>query len=51
MPGNAGDQNWGGMTYDPVQGPDGKRYMVVTAGGFGIGDLSPAADYVVAFTL
>lgn len=32
-------------------GPDGKQYVVVSAGGFGIPDLSPASDYVVAFTL
>lgn len=36
------------MTY---QGPDGKQYVVVTAGGFGIPDLSPLGDYVVAFSL
>lgn len=33
------------------QGPDGKQYVVVTAGGFGIPDLSPLGDYVVAFAL
>ncbi len=33
------------------QGPDGKQYVVVTAGGFGIPDLSPTGDYVVAFSL
>ncbi len=32
-------------------GPDGKQYVVVTAGGFGIADLSPLGDYIVAFTL
>ena len=32
-------------------GPDGKQYVVVTAGGFGIPDLSPLGDYVVAFSL
>ncbi len=36
------------MTY---RGPDGKQYVVVSAGGFGIADFSPAADYVVAFSL
>ncbi len=53
-----GEQLWKGdlpasakavpMTY---QGPDGKQYVVVTAGGFGIPDLSPVGDYVVAFSL
>ncbi len=33
------------------QGPDGKQYIVVCAGGYGIPDLSPLGDYVVAFTL
>ncbi len=33
------------------QGPDGKQYVVVCAGGYGIPDLSPLGDYVVAFTL
>jgi quinoprotein glucose dehydrogenase len=33
------------------QGPDRKQYLVVTAGGFGIPDLSPTGDYVLAFTL
>ena len=33
------------------QGPDGKQLVVVTAGGFGISDFSPAGDYVVAFSL
>ncbi len=33
------------------QGPDGKQYIVVCAGGYGIPDLSPIADYVVAFAL
>lgn len=33
------------------QGPDGKQYLVVCAGGYGIPDLSPIGDYVVAFTL
>lgn len=36
------------MTY---QGPDGRQYIVVTAGGYGIPDLSPLGDYVVAFAL
>ena len=53
-----GEQLWKGdlptsaksvpMTF---QGPDGKQYVVVTAGGFGIADLSPLGDYVVAFSL
>ena len=33
------------------QGPDGKQYVVVSAGGFGIPDLSPLGDYVVAFSM
>ena len=33
------------------QGPDQRQYVVVTAGGFGIPDLSPLGDYVVAFAL
>ncbi len=33
------------------RGPDGKQYIVVSAGGFGISDLSPVGDYVVAFSL
>jgi quinoprotein glucose dehydrogenase len=33
------------------QGPDGKQYVVVSAGGYGIPDLSPIGDYVVAFSL
>ncbi len=33
------------------QGPDGNQYLVVCAGGFGIPDLSPLGDYVVAFRL
>lgn len=53
-----GEQLWRGalptsakatpMTY---QGPDGKQYLVVCAGGYGIPDLSPLGDYVVAFSL
>jgi quinoprotein glucose dehydrogenase len=31
--------------------PNGKQYLVVAAGGFGITDLSPLGDYLVAFTL
>lgn len=31
--------------------PNGKQYLVVTAGGFGIFDLSPLGDYVIAFSL
>ena len=33
------------------QGPDGKQYLLVTAGGFGIPGMSPLGDYVVAFRL
>src|SRR5207253_1935781 len=33
------------------RGRDGKQYLVVSAGGYGIPDLSPLGDYVVAFTL
>lgn len=33
------------------QGPDGKQYVVISAGGYGIPDLSPLGDYVVAFSL
>jgi quinoprotein glucose dehydrogenase len=33
------------------RGPDGKQYVVVSAGGFGISDLSPLGDYLVAFSL
>ncbi|MBV9611440.1 MAG: PQQ-binding-like beta-propeller repeat protein [Acidobacteriaceae bacterium] len=36
------------MTY---RGPDGKQYVVVCAGGYGIPDLSPLGDYVIAFSL
>lgn len=36
------------MTY---QGPDGKQYVVVSAGGYGIPNLSPLGDYVIAFSL
>lgn len=37
------------MTY---RGPDGKQYLVVSAGGYGVPELSsPVADYVVAFAL
>lgn len=36
------------MTFE---GPDGKQYVVVSAGGYGIPDLSPLGDYVVAFSL
>ena len=31
--------------------PNGKQYVVVAAGGFGIADLSPLGDYLVAFSL
>lgn len=33
------------------QAPDGKQYVVVSAGGYGVPDLSPIGDYVVAFSL
>jgi glucose dehydrogenase len=33
------------------QGPDGKQYVMISAGGYGIADVSPLGDYVVAFTL
>ncbi|HEX3682637.1 MAG TPA: pyrroloquinoline quinone-dependent dehydrogenase [Bryobacteraceae bacterium] len=33
------------------QGPDGKQYVVISAGGYGIPNLSPLGDYVVAFSL
>jgi quinoprotein glucose dehydrogenase len=33
------------------RGPDGKQYVVVSAGGFGIPDLSPLGDSLVAFSL
>jgi quinoprotein glucose dehydrogenase len=33
------------------QGPDGKQYVVISAGGYGIPGLSPLGDYVVAFSL
>jgi quinoprotein glucose dehydrogenase len=35
------------MTY---KGPDGKQYLVVSAGGHGIPGTSPLGDYVVAFS-
>ena len=35
------------MTFE---GPDGKQYLVVSAGGYGIPDLSPLGDSVVAFS-
>ncbi len=35
------------MTY---QGPDGKQYLVVCAGGFGVPGAPPLGDYVVAFS-
>ncbi len=53
-----GNQLWKGdlptsakATPMTFQGPDGKQYLVVCAGGYGIPDLSPLGDYVVAFTL
>lgn len=36
------------MTFE---GPNGKQYVVVSAGGYGVPDLSPLGDYVVAFSL
>ncbi len=36
------------MTY---QGPDGKQYLIICAGGHGISGLGPLGDYVVAFAL
>jgi len=36
------------MTY---QGPDGRQYLIVCAGGHGIKQLAPLGDYVVAFAL
>jgi quinoprotein glucose dehydrogenase len=33
------------------QAGNGKQYVVVSAGGFGISDLSPLGDYLVAFSL
>lgn len=36
------------MTFEA---PNGKQYVVVSAGGFGISDLSPLGDYLVAFSL
>jgi quinoprotein glucose dehydrogenase len=36
------------MTYE---GPDGKQYLVVSAGGHGVPGAAPLGDYVVAFTL
>jgi quinoprotein glucose dehydrogenase len=36
------------MTY---QAPDGKQYLVISAGGHGIPDREPLGDYVIAFSL
>ncbi|MBV9760895.1 MAG: pyrroloquinoline quinone-dependent dehydrogenase [Acidobacteriaceae bacterium] len=36
------------MTFEA---PNGKQYVVISAGGYGIPDLSPLGDYVVAFSL
>lgn len=36
------------MTFE---GPNHKQYVVVSAGGYGIPNVSPLGDYVVAFTL
>jgi quinoprotein glucose dehydrogenase len=53
-----GEQLWKGdlpssakATPMTFEAPDGKQYVVVSAGGFGIPNLSPLADYVVAFSL
>jgi len=35
------------MTY---RGPDGKQYVVITAGGHGL-PIAPVGDYVIAYTL
>jgi len=32
------------------RGPDGKQYVVITAGGHGL-PVTPLGDYVIAFTL
>jgi quinoprotein glucose dehydrogenase len=54
----SGNQLWKGdlptsakATPMTFEGPDGKQYLVVCAGGYGIPDLSPIGDYVVAFSL
>ncbi|MBV9613702.1 MAG: pyrroloquinoline quinone-dependent dehydrogenase, partial [Acidobacteriaceae bacterium] len=36
------------MTFE---GPNHKQYVVVSAGGFGVPNVSPVGDYLVAFTL
>ena len=36
------------MTFE---GPDGKQYVVISAGGYGVPIVSPLGDYVVAFSL
>ena len=36
------------MTYE---GPDGKQYLVICAGGHGIEGMGPLGDYVIAFSL
>lgn len=53
-----GEQLWRGVlptsakaTPMTFQAPEGKQYIVVAAGGYGIPDLSPTGDYVVAFSL
>ncbi len=53
-----GEQLWRGAlptsakaTPMTFEGPNGKQYIVVSAGGYGIPDLSPLGDYVVAFTM
>lgn len=53
-----GEQLWKGdlptsakATPMTFQAPDGKQYIVVSAGGYGIPDVSPLGDYVVAFSL
>jgi quinoprotein glucose dehydrogenase len=52
-----GEQLWKGdlptsakATPMTFQGPDGRQYVVVSAGGYGIPDLSPLGDFVVAFS-
>ena len=36
------------MTY---QAPNGKQYLVISAGGHGIPGMAPLGDYLVAFAL
>ncbi|MBV8071547.1 MAG: PQQ-binding-like beta-propeller repeat protein, partial [Acidobacteriaceae bacterium] len=53
-----GNQLWRGelptsarSTPITFRGPDGKQYLVVSAGGHGIPGMAPLGDYVVAFSL